>query len=206
MKIVSACLRIIWECQSDGKRIKFWAMENPKARLRWFMGIPAMTFNPYEFGDAYRKPTDLWGNFNTEMKRKMVKLDPTQEIQSKMNRQQLLKIPKDYIRDPNMRLDAIARCIPIPALQRHFLRRTNDMKTIFQITKDHIDRRDHIKTDHPIDFVMMRATEVVKRASGRSTIPRLFSYRRIMRYNWSKNWRPWAFAERKDWCVEWRRA
>jgi hypothetical protein len=120
MEIVHACLRIIWECQYNGSKLEFWAMENPKARLRWFLGKPAMTFNPYELGDAYRKPTDLWGNFNTDLRKTPVALDPNQQIQSKMNRQQLLKIPKDYVRDPNMRLDAIARSITHPGFAKAF--------------------------------------------------------------------------------------
>src|SRR3990167_8747819 len=120
MEVVDACLRIIWECQYGGKRLAFWAMENPKARMRWVFGKPAMTFNPYDFGDAYRKLTDLWGNFNTEMKLTPVALNSNQLIQSKMNRQQLLKIPKDYVRDPNMRLDAIARSITHPGFAKSF--------------------------------------------------------------------------------------
>lgn len=111
MEIVYACLRIIWECQYSGKKLKFWAMENPKARLRWFMGKPVMTFNPYDFGDAYRKPTDIWGNFNTDLKKNIVKLDPKQEKQSRLNLQHLQPIPKDYVRDPNMSPRSIARSI-----------------------------------------------------------------------------------------------
>lgn len=111
MEVVDACLRIIWECQYGGKRLQFWAMENPKARLRWFLGKPAMTFNPYDFGDAYRKPTDLWGNFNTELKLTPVALDPKQDKQSRLNLQSLQPIPEDYVRDPNMSPRAIARSI-----------------------------------------------------------------------------------------------
>jgi hypothetical protein len=120
MEVVDACLRIIWGCQYGGKRLAFWAMENPKARMRWFLGKPAMTFNPYDFGDAYRKPTDLWGNFNMQLKLTPVCLDPNQQIQRKMNQQQLLKIPKEYVRDPHMRLDAIARSITHPGFARAF--------------------------------------------------------------------------------------
>lgn len=69
METVEACLRIIWHCQydykqGDGRKLKFWAMENPTGFLRWFLGKPPFEFNPYDFGDRYRKPTDLWGNFN----------------------------------------------------------------------------------------------------------------------------------------------
>lgn len=70
---VNACIEIIQACQSDGKRLAFWALENPKARLRWFLGKPPLTFNPFDYGDRYRKPTDLWGLFN-ELKKTPVRL------------------------------------------------------------------------------------------------------------------------------------
>lgn len=111
MEIVYHCLRIIWECQEDGNKLAFWALENPKARLRWFLGQPALTFNPYDFGDAYRKPTDIWGNFNDNLKRTPVSLDPKQKKQSQLNIQHLQSIPEDYVRDPNMTPRAIARSI-----------------------------------------------------------------------------------------------
>lgn len=120
MEVVHACLRIIWKCQYNGKRLAWWAMENPKARLRWFMGKPALTFNPCDFGDAYRKPTDIWGNFNTELKKNPVKLNPEQDKQSRLNLQHLQPIPKDYIRDPNMSPRAIARSITHAGFARAF--------------------------------------------------------------------------------------
>lgn len=111
METVKSCLNIIWSLQYYGHKLNFWAMENPKARLRWFMGKPALTFNPYDFGDPYRKPTDIWGNFNTDLKRNIVALDPKQKKQSQLNIQHLQPIPKDYVRDPNMTPRAIARSI-----------------------------------------------------------------------------------------------
>jgi len=120
MEVVHACLRIIWECQYNGSKLTFWAMENPKARLRWFLGKPALTFNPFDFGDAYRKPTDIWGNFNTDLKMKPVVLTPKQIRDSQFNQQPVQKIPSDYIRDPNMSLRAIARSITHPAFAKAF--------------------------------------------------------------------------------------
>ena len=35
--------------------------ENPMGFRRQFLGKPAFTFNPCDFGDAYTKKTDLWG-------------------------------------------------------------------------------------------------------------------------------------------------
>ncbi len=75
MEIVIACLNIIWNCQydlkTDGDRkspIRFWALENPDGMLRFFLGMPALTFQPYEYGDRYQKKTCLWGNFNNPKK------------------------------------------------------------------------------------------------------------------------------------------
>ena len=43
--------------------LKFWALENPKGLLKRFLGIPCFEFNPYDFGDNYKKATHLWGWF-----------------------------------------------------------------------------------------------------------------------------------------------
>ena len=59
LEIVSACMRIILTCNP-----KFWAIENPRGYLKNWLGVPAMTFEPYYFGDMYQKKTDLWGVFN----------------------------------------------------------------------------------------------------------------------------------------------
>lgn len=67
MKLVIACLNIIWECRYDHK-LAFWCMENPRGFLNQFLGIPAFTFDPCEFGDPYTKRTYLWGYFNIPKK------------------------------------------------------------------------------------------------------------------------------------------
>lgn len=72
MEIVQACLEIIWSCQygitNDNQKyspLKFWAVENPfYGMLAWFLAAPKFTFDPYEFGDNYKKRTALWGIFN----------------------------------------------------------------------------------------------------------------------------------------------
>ena len=76
MGTVKACLEIVWECQSktvsDQQKyppLKFWALENPwYGRLKWFLGQPNYIFNPWEFGDNYKKKTALWGYFNDPVK------------------------------------------------------------------------------------------------------------------------------------------
>jgi len=74
-EIVRACLNIIWACmeikQDTRKKtlpLKFWALENPNGMLKYFLGKPAFEFNPYEFGDGYKKRTYLWGWFNKPIK------------------------------------------------------------------------------------------------------------------------------------------
>ena len=80
-EVVRACLNIIWSCmeiqQDTAKKklpLKFWALENPNGMLKYFLGKPAFEFNPYEFGDDYKKRTMLWGWFN-EPKKKMADLE-----------------------------------------------------------------------------------------------------------------------------------
>jgi hypothetical protein len=105
--IVHACLSIIWELQyrtkSDQQKyspLKFWALENPwYGRLKWFLGNPKFTFSPWEFGDAYKKKTAVWGYFNEPIKTvtdiKTV-LTPEQIEKHKSNSQVLPKF--DYMK------------------------------------------------------------------------------------------------------------
>lgn len=58
LSIVDACMRIIAVHQPV-----WWALENPKGRLAYYLGEPAFTFNPCDYGDAYTKRTLLWGRF-----------------------------------------------------------------------------------------------------------------------------------------------
>ena len=97
MELVIACLRIIWECQyrivNDSQKyspLKFWVLENPNAMLKWFLGKPAMIYNPYEFGERYQKSTCLWGHFN-EPQRHPIMLDVFEKAKAKANSQPLPK-------------------------------------------------------------------------------------------------------------------
>ena len=90
MEIVGACLHIIWNIRSDHK-LAFWALENPTAYLRQFLGKPYFTFQPYEFGDRYKKRTDLWGYFN-EPKKNPVELNEKEIRDSRVNTRPLPKI------------------------------------------------------------------------------------------------------------------
>ncbi len=76
MLIVQSCLNIVKYCQYNIEKdtqkvppLKFWALENPKAMLEWFLGKPVFIFHPFEFGDGYKKKTALWGYFNIPIKK-----------------------------------------------------------------------------------------------------------------------------------------
>lgn len=120
METVKACLEIVWACQDNGSKLAFWAMENPKARLRWFMGIPALTFNPYDYGDPYQKPTDLWGNFNTRLRRNFILMDSESRKRSQKNTQALQELPDEYVIDPGMSKTAIRRSMTHPGFAQAF--------------------------------------------------------------------------------------
>jgi len=96
MKIVIDCLNIIWQCQYEIKKdtqrkssLKFWALENPKAMLEWFLGKPAFVFNPYEFGDLIKKKTALWGCFN----------NPTKQLFFEIDRRKFERLPINKLRE-----------------------------------------------------------------------------------------------------------
>lgn len=63
VSVMSACMRIIWQCRIEGT-LAFWAVENPVGFMRQFLGEPAYTFEQWQFGDDGIKPTDLWGYFH----------------------------------------------------------------------------------------------------------------------------------------------
>lgn len=62
VEVMSACLRIIWQCRQREK-LAFWALENPVGFMRQFLGRPHFTFEQWQFGDFGIKPTDIWGYF-----------------------------------------------------------------------------------------------------------------------------------------------
>ena len=90
MKLVIACLNIIWECRYNHK-LAFWCLENPMGYLRQFLGKPVFTFDPCDFGDPYTKKTDLWGYFNIP-KKKPIKLNQEQIDRCKINNRKLPSI------------------------------------------------------------------------------------------------------------------
>lgn len=58
LEVVSACLRIVLLA-----RPRWWALENPVGLLRHYLGPPADTWQPCDFGDPWTKRTAIWGDF-----------------------------------------------------------------------------------------------------------------------------------------------
>jgi len=111
MEIILACLNIIWECQkridSDQQKyspLKFWALENPYfGMLRWFLGKPVFVFDPWEFGDAYKKRTSLWGHFKEPFKTHQNILEVLTPKQIKKHKTNSQKLPKfDYMKSKDI--------------------------------------------------------------------------------------------------------
>lgn len=63
LSIADACLRAVMLYKPV-----WWALENPRAKLRHYYGHSPFEFYRWEFGDAGHKPTCIWGNFNHPVK------------------------------------------------------------------------------------------------------------------------------------------
>ena len=59
LSIVDACLRAVIVYKP-----KWWALENPRNKLRRYLGPAPMTFEQWWFGDGQEKPTCIWGDYN----------------------------------------------------------------------------------------------------------------------------------------------
>jgi hypothetical protein len=114
MKAVIRCLEIIWQCQyvilkptAMKTPLKFWAMENPNGFLKYFLGKPALEFQPWEYGDGYMKLTHLWGNFKLP-KKYVVEYSRTKFDQ--INTRDLPKLPDGYKYEKDCGLDVRQVC------------------------------------------------------------------------------------------------
>jgi len=64
LSVVDACLRAV-----TIHRPRWWALENPRALLRRYLGPARLEFYQWEYGDAGHKPTCIWGDFTVPWKR-----------------------------------------------------------------------------------------------------------------------------------------
>lgn len=114
MECVRACLNIIWSCmeiQQDTNirktSLKFWALENPYfGFLINFLGKPSFVFDPWEFGDAYKKRTALWGYFNEPLKTHFNITEVMTDEQIEKHKTNSQVIPKfDYMKSKDIHPD-----------------------------------------------------------------------------------------------------
>ena len=147
MECVRACLDIIWSFmevkQATAKKeipLKFWALENPyHGFLKKFLGKPAFTFDPWEFGDGYQKRTALWGHFNEpkktpipmtkEMKDKAKTNSYLHTMGNSTNRGKPPSIVKTFIqRHLEFGTGKQEEVSPLRVLQKHFINLTNNLR------------------------------------------------------------------------------
>lgn len=58
LSVADACLRVV-----TAQRPVWWALENPRNKLRKWLGPARLEFYQWEYGDAGHKPTCIWGDF-----------------------------------------------------------------------------------------------------------------------------------------------
>lgn len=90
LSVVDACLRIVTIYKP-----KWWALENPRNKLRRYLGPPRLTFSQWEYGDAAEKPTCIWGEFNAPMFRPKKRTKPSTYRTRKANAR-----PEDAVTPP----------------------------------------------------------------------------------------------------------
>lgn len=90
LSVVDACLRMV-----SIYRPVWWVLENPRNRLRQFLGPPTFQFYQWEFGDPAAKPTCLWGVFTPPRKSPGLRTKPSTYKTSTPNAH-----PRDAITPP----------------------------------------------------------------------------------------------------------
>lgn len=87
LSLVDACHRII-----AVQRPTWWALENPRNKLRRYLGPARLEFYQWEYGDAGHKPTCIWGDFTVPAKQPKPRTKPSTFRTKKENAS-----PKDAI-------------------------------------------------------------------------------------------------------------
>ena len=90
LSVVDACLRAVVIY-----RPRFWALENPRAKLREYLGPARLEFEQWEYGDDGVKPTCIWGSFNPPPKTPGPRTKPSTFKTSKKN-----ALPRDAVTPP----------------------------------------------------------------------------------------------------------
>ena len=78
LEIVGACLEAVPYLEPET-----WILENPKGRLRYFLGVPTHSIR-YKSYDLKNKSTDLWSN-QKSLKRAFIPKEISQQISDFIN-------------------------------------------------------------------------------------------------------------------------
>lgn len=114
LKIVNRCFEI-----AALTNPKFFALENPKGRLKALLGLnPIYSFYQYEFDGLFTKLTYLWGDFNTMIIKGPVNPSPLRMCDCSTS--ELYTLPLSYVLDPNFSKRAAQRSMYPPAFCRAF--------------------------------------------------------------------------------------
>lgn len=121
LRNVRAALDIIWFCmQNWPKSLTFWALENPYARLRYFLGEPPLVFSPWEYGDGWSKKTAVWGYFKPP--RKTHRQPPLNWNRGTQEDSVMPPLPADYVPPPGWSRRAARRSMTPPGFARAFFK------------------------------------------------------------------------------------
>lgn len=74
LSVTDACLRIIFAHRDT---LAWWALENPRNKLRRYLGPARLEFYQWEYGDPGHKPTCIWGDFVTPPKQPKPRTKPS---------------------------------------------------------------------------------------------------------------------------------
>jgi hypothetical protein len=72
LSLVDACFRIAY-----AQKPRWWALENPRNKLRRYLGPARLEFYQWEYGDAGHKPTCIWGEFEPPRKQPKPRSKPS---------------------------------------------------------------------------------------------------------------------------------
>lgn len=101
LSVVDACLRIV-----VAHRPVWWALENPRNKLRRYLGPARLEFYQWEYGDVGHKPTCIWGDFTPPPKQAKPRTKPSTYRTQYENAR-----PEDAITPPGFAA-AFYRCNP----------------------------------------------------------------------------------------------
>ena len=74
LSVVDGCLRVV---VAHRDYLKWWALENPRNKLRRYLGPPRLEFYHWEYGDPAHKPTCIWGDFVSPLKHPQPRRKPS---------------------------------------------------------------------------------------------------------------------------------